>query len=1676
MPFGLTNAPDVYTDLMNRVCKPYLDKFVIVFIDDILIYSKSKQKHEEHLKLILELLKKEELYAKFSKCEFWIPKVQFLSHVIDSQGVVNFIVYCDASHKGLVAVLMQNEKNGVAKRRNKTLIEAAKTMLADAKLLVTFWAEAVNTACYVQIKDFLNHLAVKGDEGYFIRYSMSSKAFKVFNKRTKRVKESFHVEFLENKAIEKGVGQNWLFDIDSLTKSMNYVPVDAGTNSTNLLGTKDAVSQEVKKDVSSLRYIALPNWVHDALLESSSIKPQDDCMETPIPTVSSPILTACFTDSQEPSSDTRLISKRVANQVKTPSLDNILTLTNQFEDIFRVTTILDESNGVEADVSNMETTITASPTPTLGIHKDHPKSQIIGHVDTPIQTKNKSKEVEAMQEELLQFKIQNVYTLVDCPKGEEGIDYDEVFAPVARIEAIRLFLACASFMGFTVYQMDVKSAFIYGTIDKEVYVMQPPGFQDPEFPARVYKVEKAIEFEALMHEKFQMSAMGELKFFLGLQVLQKEDGIFLSRDKYVGDILKKFGYSDVRSSNTPMDKENPWGKDRTGKDVDLHLYRSMIGSLMYLTTSRPDIMFAVCAYARHQVTPKECHLHTVKRIFRYLKGHLKLGLWYSKESPFDLVAYSYSDYGGATQDHKSTTGGCQFLGRRLTSWQCKKQTIVATSTTEAEYVTAARTSKYWGVLRILMISLRLISLSEHNVDFHPILDFIEASPLRRARIAQSSALLPVADKPASPLRDVSQGEACPTVSSLNAEHDRANIAKTSTLPHESTSRVPSFVVDEGSLQLRIQELMDLCTSLQRQQSDLVSKFEAQEVEITMLKARVKLLEDREGWGAERSGDDTPINGRSLDEGEEIMIDGLDMSNETVAKYLQEYHQFATELPLERRIELISDLVRYQDNYAKVHKYQTQQIKPWSKKQKRDYYMAVIKSNLGWKVKDFRGMTFEEIEAKFTTVWKQIKKCISMGSKKKAERFKRKGIRFEQESVKKLKTSEEVKASEEVPEEKVKEMMQLVLIEEVYVESLQVKHLIIDWKVHTEGQRNYWKIVRLGGSSASYQFFVDLLKHLDREDLNQLWALVNESLNIRPASSDKEMEYWVELKMLYEPDVEDQLWTHTQNMMYALVEWKMYDSCRVRHVTSKDNEIFMLIEKDYPLRKGLAIVMIYYKLQVENYSQMAIMKFPLPGEVPTASEESSHCQKKKDATAQKIALLLKSSSNWATQILSSGNTSSLAVAKYTCSEIFITGSGNDLSILFPTVNTTCYVDEGFLVGYSVSSKTFRVFNSRTRIIQETLHVNFLENKPNIIDSGPTWLFDIDSLTRTMNYQPLTVENQTNPVQNYDGDSAFDRNEHDFDAKKPESEVILSPSSSAQSRKQDDKTKKEAKGKSPIESFIGYRDLSAEFEDYSDNSSNEVNVAELEDITYSVDENDVGVEADFNNLETSIIVSLIPTTRIHKDHPVSQIIGDLSSTTQTRIARIEAIRLFLAYASFMGFMMYQMDVKSAFLYGTIEEEVYVCQTLWFENPDHPDKVYKVIKVLYGLHQALRAWSMIGSLMYLTSTRPDIMFAVCACACFQMTLKASYLHAVKRIFRYLKGKPHLSLWYPKDLPFDLVAYSDSDYVSASLDRESTTGGCQFLGCRLISWQCKKQTVVATSSTEAEYVAAASCCAYVL
>jgi len=333
---------------------------------------------------------------------------------------------------------------------------------------------------------------------------------------------------------------------------------------------------------------------------------------------------------------------------------------------------------------------------------------------------------------------------------EEGIDYDETYAPVARLESIRMLCAFASHKRMKLFQMDVKSAFLNGYIKEEVYVEQPPGFEDPHHLDHVYKLKKALyglkqaprawyerlstfllekgfsrgnvdttlfikhhtkhfilvqiyvddiifgatnnalceEFSKLMQGEFEMSMMGELNFFLGLQIKQSKEGIFINQAKYTKELLKKFGLEDAKSYDTPMSTTTKLDKDEKGKSFDQKLYRSMIGSLLYLTASRPDIMFSVCLCARFQSCPKESHYVAVKRIFRYLKGTLNMGLWYARGKTLDLLGYTDADFAGCKIDRKSTSGSCQFLGSALVSWFSKKQHSVAMSTTEAEYIAA----------------------------------------------------------------------------------------------------------------------------------------------------------------------------------------------------------------------------------------------------------------------------------------------------------------------------------------------------------------------------------------------------------------------------------------------------------------------------------------------------------------------------------------------------------------------------------------------------------------------------------------------------------------------------------------------------------------------------------------------------------------------------------------------------------------------------------------------------------------------------------------------------------------------------------------------------------------------------------------------------------------------------
>nr|GEX18484.1 ribonuclease H-like domain-containing protein [Tanacetum cinerariifolium] len=520
------------------------------------------------------------------------------------------------------------QQNGIAERKTKTLIEAARTMLADSLLPIPFWAKTVNTACYVQNRvlvtkpnnktiyellhgrtpsigfmrpfgclvtilntlDSLGKFEGKVDEGFLIGYFVNSKAFRVFNSRTRIIQETLYVNFLENKP-----------------------------------NVADKTGEE-----ANLQYVLFPVW------STGSSTPQNQEGD------------AAFDekehDAEKPESAVNLSLSSSA-------------LLGEKDDMTKK-----KDKGKKADFNNLETSITVSPIPITRTYNAHPISQIIGNLSLTTQTRSMTRVIKD-QGGISEIFNDDFHTcMFACFLSQEPKRVHQALKDSSWIEAMQ------------------EKLLQFKMQKEEVYVCQPSGFEDPDHPDKVYKVVKIYvddiifgatnkdlckSFEKQIKDKFQMSSIGELTFFLGLQVKQKKDGIFISQDKYVAEILKKFGLTERKSASTPIDTEKPLLKDSDAEDVGVHIYRSMIGSLMYLIYQDQT----------------SC--------LQYLKGKPNLGLWYPKDSPSNLVAYSDSDYAGASLDRKSTTGGCQFLGCRLISWQWNNQIVVATSSIEAEYVAGA---------------------------------------------------------------------------------------------------------------------------------------------------------------------------------------------------------------------------------------------------------------------------------------------------------------------------------------------------------------------------------------------------------------------------------------------------------------------------------------------------------------------------------------------------------------------------------------------------------------------------------------------------------------------------------------------------------------------------------------------------------------------------------------------------------------------------------------------------------------------------------------------------------------------------------------------------------------------------------------------------------------------------
>ncbi|GJW05575.1 retrovirus-related pol polyprotein from transposon TNT 1-94 [Tanacetum coccineum] len=624
------------------------------------------------------------------------------------------------------------EQNGVADRKNRTLIEAARTMLSGSIFSKQYWTEAVATACYTQNrstivkrhlktpyeifrkripninflhvfgcpvyihnhKDHLGKFDEKADDGYLLRYSLISKAFRVFNTRRHQIEEAYHITFDESP--------------DAIKFSKPSV------DNINIVETERYPPDEYLHPYEpSQRYQTNSNDV-------SFIEPY----ESPEPV----FLETEVSSDQNGQADQNDQSAQT-DEILNDNLSEHSNHTNDEQIIDNLPNTKDIQISEHLSSPSVEDTSVQDTIPILNPPLPIPSMALqLLKTDDFLSEEEPKKVSEALKHPGWNKKdetgivIKNKARLVaQCYNQQEGIDCDETFAPVARLEAIKIFLAFATYMNFIVYQMDVKSAFLNCKL-KEVYVKQSPDFESSTFPNHVCKLDKALyglkqaprawyetlstflaeykfvrgkientlfiyktqtdvilvqiyvddiifgstsiklckQFAELMTQRYEMSMMGILTYFLGFQIIKSERGISINQKKYVKDLLKKYDINDS-SVKTPMVPPNNLGPDLNGKAVNETQYRGMIGSLMYLTVSRPNIQFSTCLCVRYQANPKESHLIDVKRNFRYLKGTPSLGLWYPKCLDFDLKGYSDSDYARCNMDRKSTSAEAEYV-------------------------------------------------------------------------------------------------------------------------------------------------------------------------------------------------------------------------------------------------------------------------------------------------------------------------------------------------------------------------------------------------------------------------------------------------------------------------------------------------------------------------------------------------------------------------------------------------------------------------------------------------------------------------------------------------------------------------------------------------------------------------------------------------------------------------------------------------------------------------------------------------------------------------------------------------------------------------------------------------------------------------------------------------------
>ncbi|GJY66993.1 retrovirus-related pol polyprotein from transposon TNT 1-94 [Tanacetum coccineum] len=574
----------------------------------------------------------------------------------------------------------------------------------------------------------------KGDTCILVGYSTKSKGYRVYNKRTRLIVESIHLRFDEIKEMsETSVANDTSGLVPQRQKASDYDNPDPAPELQNVSPSADTTVPS-QQELDLLFGPLYDEFFNDG---ASRVNKSSSPTDNSVPQDTHP--STNIQPTSEPSTPTNTHAEE--------NTDDQAEFTNPF-----CTPVQEIAESSSRNIGNSNVHTFNQPQDSeYRWTKDHPLTQVRGNPSKPVQTRRQlatdpemcmfaltvsivepknikeamadSAWIEAMQDELHQFDRLQVWELVDKPFGknviklkwlwknkkdedqtvirnkarlvakgyaqEEGIDFDESFAPVARLEAVRIFVAYAAHKSFPIYQMDVKTAFLNGPLKEEVYVAQPDGFVDPDHPDKVYRLRKALyglkQAPRAWYDELSKFLISK-GFTKGLQIHQSPRGIFINQAKYTLEILKKHGMEKGQSIGTPMATKPKLDADLSDKPVDQTDYRSKIGSRMYLTYSRPDIVQAVCYCARYQARPTEKHLKEVKRIFRYLRGTINMGLWYPKDSGFELTAFSDADHAGCVNTRKSTSGGIQLLGDKLVSWMLKKQDCTAMSSADAEYV------------------------------------------------------------------------------------------------------------------------------------------------------------------------------------------------------------------------------------------------------------------------------------------------------------------------------------------------------------------------------------------------------------------------------------------------------------------------------------------------------------------------------------------------------------------------------------------------------------------------------------------------------------------------------------------------------------------------------------------------------------------------------------------------------------------------------------------------------------------------------------------------------------------------------------------------------------------------------------------------------------------------------